>query len=522
LSYAQIVAGGLPRGHTGEQGGWEDIYKERPSDTREVEFRNFTPSQSDVQNLIAAIAKIEKKERTYVTSDRRTEKDEANPPAFSPTRKHWRLSKVLDSIANLCVSETKHEVIATALRVHNKAELIELIIASNDNVKSSTVEHLRKMWTALKEISTICHNSRELSSQDDMPPRLVDDAHDLSTKFRILCLKFSFDKLQKRVNEKFSRFSEIDIRGMDESHDFRKVRKYVNLIEHHFTRENKPVVGKPGDDKSWKRLWACLMSAAQAINKFLDAGGFHGGEKKRFGTFLQYDLYLRKIESFANDIQVLLHAANSPQCKHLFTFEFEINALPVLVSKAVNVPQTSEEWELVLEEALLFRNAIEGKTHGNYVINVKRVNEDTAYMAEDAISRDLVVHCEVKILTHIFKTEAENPGIPKAYTYIGVSKLSCRSCQAFFEAFNDTHATRFVVKGSHSKSYWPWQFPELSFANMDAVVYFTYQSIAKRWANSYNGYIVKEEPHQPDSEAQSSASRFDDVGEIAEADVMEY
>ena len=114
---------------------WEDIYrqmedKERPSDTREVEFRHFTPSQSDVQNLIAAIAKIEKKERTYVTSDRRTEKDEANPPASSPTRKDWRLSKVLDSIANLCVSETKHEVIATALRVHNKAELIELIIAS--------------------------------------------------------------------------------------------------------------------------------------------------------------------------------------------------------------------------------------------------------------------------------------------------------------------------------------------------------------------------------------------------------
>ena len=165
---------------------------ERPSGTREVNRPIFTPSLSDVHELIAAIAKIETKEQ----------KDKDHQPSSSPARNYRRLSKVLDSIANLCVSETHHEVIATAFRVHNKAESIELIIASNTNIKSSTEDHLRDMWKVLKKISTSYHNSPK-----GMRPQLAPDTHDLEAKFRQLCLEFSFGKLQKRINGKFSRFS---------------------------------------------------------------------------------------------------------------------------------------------------------------------------------------------------------------------------------------------------------------------------------------------------------------------------
>jgi hypothetical protein len=99
-----------------------------------VEGPEFIPSQSDVQNLLAAIFKIETKEKTP--------KDEGYQPKYSPTRKNWRLSKVLDSLANLCVSKTKHEVISIALQVDDKANKIELIIASNTNVQSSILVHL--------------------------------------------------------------------------------------------------------------------------------------------------------------------------------------------------------------------------------------------------------------------------------------------------------------------------------------------------------------------------------------------
>jgi len=507
-------------GHAGVQNlpvDWEDVHrhkqqmetqeKERPSGTREVERRDFTPSQSDVHELIAAIAKIEKQELAHVPSDRLTPKDEVHQPAYSPTREDWRLSKVLDSIANLCVSETNHEVIATALRVHNEAKSIELIIASNTNIKPSTVGHLQDMWKLLRKISTLSHKYYGLDSKKRTPPEGAPNADALSAEFQQLCLEFSFGKLQKRINEKFSRFSAIRIDNMEESHPFQMVRKRVNAIEKNFTREEEPLTGKPdhGDENSWGVLWACLVAAKIAIDKFLNAGGFRGEDMKRAQNFFEYESYLRKIESFANDIQVLLKAANSPQCRHLFTFEFKIKDLPVQEGKAVTVPQTSRDWETVLENALLFRNSHKEEGQGNYLIDIEKIKEDTAYLASEALKRNLVVHCEVKILTHIFKTETESGGTPKAYTYIGVSKLSCRGCQAFFNSFNDVHATHFTTKGSHSKSYWPWQFPP-SFAKKNEVLSRTYQFIAKRWVESYGGYTVGRASLAQDSEAQTISS----------------
>jgi hypothetical protein len=168
-----------------------------------------------------------------------------------PNSEGWQesasLSKVLDSIANLCVSEANHEVIATALRV--KAESIELIIASNTDIKSSTVGHLGAMWKVLKKISTSCHlKFYGLNPQEVTPPQLAPDTHQLGAEFRRLCLRFSFGKLQKRVHAKFSRFSAISIDNMDESHPFQLIRKRVNAIEKHFTREKKLVTGKPDYD----------------------------------------------------------------------------------------------------------------------------------------------------------------------------------------------------------------------------------------------------------------------------------
>ena len=481
--------------------------KKRLSGTREVKGVDFRPGPSDVQELIAAITKIEQKEQSLVASGRRTPKDEIqiHEPACSPTRENWRLSKVLDSIANLSVSGTNHEVIATALRVDDKTRSIELIVASNYNVKPSTQNHLRQMWRALQEISTLCHTYHELDSLSDSPHHFPPDPNELMAKFQQLCLEFSFGKLQKRVNEKFSRFSNINIDNMDESHPFQMARVAITVMEELFTREKNPVIGKPehNDEKAWKNLLTCLMAAKHGIDRFLRAGGFHDGGMWRVSDFFEYESYLRKIESFANDTRVLLKAANSPQCRRLFTYQFNVRALPIEKSQTVSVPGTSEQWETVLENALRFRNFYKSDEEGDYLINIKRVKDDTAYLENETISQDLVVHCEVKLLTHIFETETETTG--KTYTYIGVSKLSCRGCQAFFKAFNDIHNTRFTTKGSHSKSYWPWQFPPQPFAKRDGVLFRTYLHIAKPWVKSYSGYKVKFEPFGPDSDAQSSS-----------------
>ena len=477
--------------------------------TRVVEGPIFTPSQSDVHDLLAAIAKIERKEQTHVASQRLTPKDDDHQPSSSPTRQNWRLSKVLDSLANLCVSEANHEVIATALRVDYRAGSIELIIASNTGVQDSTVAHLQEIWKTLEQMSTLCHKRHQLGPLEDTPPRTVEDTQvsNLYVKLVQLCLEFSFSRLQKRINKNFHRFSAIDVNNSDPEHPFQIVRKCVNVLEKIFTRDKGAMIGKPrhGDTETWAKLWDCLKSTKSAIDTFLDDGGFRGEDVAAAETFLGYESYLRKVESLTNDIKVLLKLANSPQCKHLFAFKFEVIPLRGQVAKAISVPRTPKDWETVFEKALLFRNGYKPEEVEKYVIDAEKIEEDTAYMAREAIKRDLVIHCEVRILLHIFKTENEIPGIPKAYTYIGVSKLSCRGCRAFFDSFNIAHGTRFVTKGSHNKSYWPWQFPQ-SFPKSDMVLSTTYQFIAQRWVGSYDGYMVRRSPLSPDSDPQSGTS----------------
>jgi hypothetical protein len=201
--------------------------------TRVAKGPLFTPSPSDVENLLAAIAKIENKEQTQATARHLTPKD-GNLADFFPTRRDWRLAKTLDSLANLCVSKLDHEVIATALRVHYKARLIELIIASNNDVQSSTVAHLQEIWNNLQHISTLSSTLRSVdpddsssaSSEDAMPSNSFNDGQVSSRlgKFIQLCLEFSFSRLQARTNKDFQRFMAINVNNSNPKHPFRTVQ----------------------------------------------------------------------------------------------------------------------------------------------------------------------------------------------------------------------------------------------------------------------------------------------------------
>src|SRR6266516_1923896 len=101
----------------------------------------------DIQHLLAFIARTGQKPNVHEI--RLTKKDET--PSYSPIQNSpRRLAPVLDSIANLCVREPYHEVVAVALRVHND---VYLIITTNSHVPSATVNHLHNLWKALKQLS---------------------------------------------------------------------------------------------------------------------------------------------------------------------------------------------------------------------------------------------------------------------------------------------------------------------------------------------------------------------------------
>lgn len=205
-----------------------------------------------------------------------------------------------------------------------------------------------------------------------------------------------------------------------------------------------------------------------------------------------------------NDVDVLLRAATSSRCRHLFDLKFKQHLIPSISSKAQIIPRSAKDWEAVLEKALAHQNhqtQVEPK-----VMRIPWIKSDTAYMAGEVIGRDLVVHCEAKVLIAIARAEAENRHLAKAYSYVGVSKLSCRGCHAFFQAYNRAHGTRFITKGSHGKSYWPWQFPQ-NFAKSQETVEYMYDNLVESWVNSYDGYVPEMVQLEPDSTAGSQASR---------------
>jgi len=47
------------------------------------------------------------------------------------------------------------------------------------------------------------------------------------------------------------------------------------------------------------------------------------------------------------------------------------------------------------------------------------------------------------------------------YSYIGVSKLSCATCQMRIAGSNGQGGRHFFIRGSHGKWYWPWGIPQL-------------------------------------------------------------
>lgn len=373
---------------------------------------------SDVENLLAAINKHEAREKGR--ADRSTKAAPEIPePMYSPTHRPRRVADILDSLSALLVSE--HEVVATALRVDANTETIEFIIATNEDVPSATSSHIASIWTSLQQISKRYYElypgqnaSTQVIKDDQLRSQLYD--------FNRQCIEFSFKRLQKRVNSRFPDFARIDRDKSSEDHPFRRVHASILGLEAMFTREQGAVFGKPHNQEHWKSLLDTLRLCKKSIKDFLNKGGFTQAELLYVQHFEKWETYLRKIAAVMNDVDILRRAAFSSSCRHMFLLSFKQHAIPSMSSRAQSVPQTANDWETVLEKALSFQN---NQERHNYqfepkVMCMSVIMRDTTYMAQEDISKDLVMHCEMKILLAIAEAEANNPHLAKAYSYIGV------------------------------------------------------------------------------------------------------
>lgn len=472
---------------------------------REPQVNPGTPTSQDISELLAAICKIEKLDQSQTPSQR----EEFGHPVNAPTpQSPRRLAEVLDSLASLAVSQSQHEVVATSIRVDDRKKTLELIAASNTNVSPATSKHLRDMWEFMVRLSNRFYELDPDAIQKDTPSSRPDDPffQGVYHQFAQVCFEFSFKRIQKKINGKFGKLRAIDIAGLGPEHPFRKVRQIITFIMATYTSERNPLCGKPRreDHHAWKEFHVCLREAKHRIKEFLDGGGFQRqGDTSRVLTFVNLDTYLRKIASFSNSFEILVRASLSPRSRRLFAYQFKLAPLPEVVTKLPKIAHTAREWEKILDMAVSYHNS--NRLGVPRALDPGVIDHHTTDMAKEAITRSVCVHCEVKLLTSIHKTQTMQPNLPKAYSYIGVSKLSCNGCDSFIKAFNRENGANWITKGCHGKSYYPWMFPQ-PFPSHVPVLLSTYSDIVVRWVNSYRGYAVPSVSLKPDSADQSSRS----------------
>jgi hypothetical protein len=311
----------------------------------------------------------------------------------------------------------------------------------------------------------------------------------------------------------------MDMKAFQHGHPFIKIRHFLLRFEEAFTRELDPEVGKPADndEKHWGLLVKMIRTIQEDVKSFFGPRGDEGFNKKELGRFFwDVEAYLKETVGVRNDIDALAKAAVSPRFRPLFGYTLKITPVSSLSAEAPTIPLTAEEWEDVLEKALSYdqKELRQLQNAFNYyqkdqkdiqkllgdgceprVMNMTWISNDTAEMAKETLPEHMVVRCEVATLLHI---ERQGSHLPRAYSYIGVSKPPCGACHAFFQAYNLDHQTRFVTRGTDAKFYWPWQFPQ-NFARAKETALKTYQILCRHWVNSYQGYQLEKVPLQSDS-----------------------
>ncbi|KKZ65330.1 hypothetical protein EMCG_08846 [[Emmonsia] crescens] len=450
---------------------------------------------SDIQNLIAAIGKLEKRDRAQLPSNRSTCNTTDEPPLSSPTRVPWRLTKLLDSLAGLLVSNANHEVIATALRVDTRTHKITIMISSNTTVPPATCEHAIWIWRALREISFRYHQLYASSSKESSPTHEIKDQELLN--------------MLSNFRNKFSLFEKLDLTEFDEGHPLRQLSTAIFTLEKYFTRNKCAVYGKPDENmtEAWDLMQDLFRICQESVRYIFKNDGLTPDERLRLSGFPHWESYFRKVALAMDEVDRIVRVSMSPQCRHLFHYEFNLHPVPATMSKAHTIPQNAKDWEDVLERALSRRNKSQQDSNLALapelkLLKMSTITKDTAYMCREQIGKDLVIHCEVKLLLLIARLESENPSLAKAYSYLGGSKLLCHDYHVFIEAYNRIHRTRFMTRGAHGKSYRPWQFPK-NFPKHKATTAQMYALLANTWGDHYNGYEIKMKELSQDSTAGS-------------------
>lgn len=190
-----------------------------------------------------------------------------------------RTFPVLDSLANICVSRPKGEVVAVALQLQIDLEMIRLTIAKNDDVERNLVSYLTMIWNMLRALASQFAKERAQGSKasewndfvEVSPPIPPDVGRQLRMKIFRQIYTYTQEKNRHRVQKhwdglhvfmkRFYATRQAELEGYELHLDTAYQALRCVFKEY----DPKPI--EEQDDLYWTNLFALLEVATNRVKK---------------------------------------------------------------------------------------------------------------------------------------------------------------------------------------------------------------------------------------------------------------
>lgn len=157
---------------------------------------------------------------------------------------------------------------------------------------------------------------------------------------------------------------------------------------------------------------------------------------------------MEKLTSHHRYIRELVGFAHSPRLRRAFSLAMTVIQVPYAYSGSrVLLPASVEEWKSILAPVLEDPKVVEA---GSFRLDTKEIQK--RYNGKEYLHR---IHCECALIAFL---EASRERVP-SFSYIGLSKLSCRPCHLWLQCFNARQGRQYYTRGTHGKWYHPWTMP---------------------------------------------------------------
>ncbi|MCJ1233408.1 hypothetical protein MMC14_001364 [Varicellaria rhodocarpa] len=433
---------------------------------------------------------------------------------------HYSQARILDALANICISDPDSESIAVAMK-RTSHHGLEIVIATDQDMPLKTIKHIEGVWVQLQLLSElnseIVYTKPTSNLKIDYVQEQVLRARKCTVEASIWreCLKFSWKIFQKRLNSRFNDFKGFYDNNRQDSPGkrlFQEVYQSITVIEFLYTRVVEP--GEEGEecrrelstDTEWEIFHDCLQRLNYVVDRLLKTLPFkHAHKDQNQKPNFNVASWLWKVISLYKDIRVLvkLGHGNRKHRRNMWLLKkFTVTFLPRNMSVRPALPDSQEQWLNVVRSAFEDWNRMKKKSDGNMEMVQDRVSADCGKMTKLTSSHlPTAAHGVCAIVSHFL--QEEKAGLSRPHFYIGTSTPLCHGCSEFIYGVNAVFGTKWAAKVELSleKSAF-WRFPNTSLRGR--VVEIMYDKICALFVCSYDGFEAAAAACQDDDDSSDS------------------